>query len=188
MMFVVVFMLYSSLVQGFCLDVAQRNRKALISAPRRASASDDDDQGPLESGIPQLPAIGSSSFSTGGGGFTPSSDGGPSAFVSRKFELQYTCGVCETRNCHSVSRIAYRNGVVIARCKGCKTQHLIADNLGWTDYKGGFQGETNTIEDFFSNSNNVHRVSPEVFSLEKKLGYDTKSGSIVGDDGKPALE
>jgi hypothetical protein len=87
--------------------------------------------------------------------------------------------------------IADRSGVVIARCKGCESQHVIADNLGWTDYKGGFQkGETN-IEDYFANrgmADNVSRVSTDVFNLEKALSHDTKSGSIIGDDGNPALE
>jgi hypothetical protein len=67
---------------------------------------------------------------------------------------------------------------------------LIADNLGWTDYKGGFQEETN-IEEYFANrglEDNVNRVSQEVFQLEKMLFHDSKSGSIVGDDGNPALE
>jgi hypothetical protein len=87
--------------------------------------------------------------------------------------------------------VADRSGVVIARCKGCESQHVIADNLGWTDYKGGFQkGETN-IEEYFANrgmADNVSRVSTDVFNLEKALSHDTKSGSIIGDDGNPALE
>ena len=82
--------------------------------------------------------------------------------------------------------------VVIARCKGCDSQHLIADNLGWTDYDGGFRGnQTNTIEDYFAGDETVkvNRVSTEVFHLEKILqSYSTDSGSIVGDDGKLALE
>jgi hypothetical protein len=40
------------------------------------------------------------------------------SLVSSKFQLQYTCNICETRNKHSVTRMAYRNGVVIAVCKG----------------------------------------------------------------------
>ncbi len=44
--------------------------------------------------------------------------------------------------------IAYREGVVITVCKGCNSKHLIADNLGWTKFAGGFtDGETN-IEEF----------------------------------------
>jgi hypothetical protein len=54
--------------------------------------------------FPQLPPIGESSFGT-----VPledlSSNLQPVAFVSDKFELQYTCKVCETRNSHRVSRI-----------------------------------------------------------------------------------
>ena len=50
--------------------------------------------------------------------------------VSKKFQIQYTCKVCDTRNSHSVTRLAYRKGVVIAQCKGCYSRHLLADNLG----------------------------------------------------------
>lgn len=111
---------------------------------------------------------------------------------SKKFQLQYTCNICEARNHHLVSRVAYRQGVVICTCKGCGSQHLIADHLGFTDYEGGFQGKINTIEDWFSAKNDtdtsVHRVSPDVFDLEKILAHDTKSGSIVGEDGNLVLE
>jgi hypothetical protein len=106
--------------------------------------------------------------------------------VARKFELQYTCKVCETRNCHKVSRTAYNKGVVIATCQGCTSQHLIADNLGFTN----LWKEEGTIEDYFANQGGekVSRVSKDVFNLEKTLGYDASSGAIVGADGKPALE
>lgn len=152
----------------------------------RASVPARNDEG--DKGIPQLPAFGSSSLPKDGASFT-----NDKPFVaSRKFQLQYTCNICETRNTHNVSRIAYRNGVVIARCKGCDSQHVIADNLGWTDYDGGFRGnQTNTIEDYFAGDDTVrvNRVSAEVFQLEKILqSYNTESGSIVGDDGKFVLE
>jgi len=59
---------------------------------------------------------------------------------------------------------------VIAVCKGCNTKHMIADNLGWSKYAGGFNdGETN-IEEFFQNrgeSDSVHRVSIDAWDLEK---------------------
>jgi len=138
--------------------------------------------------IPQLPAPGSSSFNNNK---EPSrvqpSDKPATGFASKKFELLYTCNICETRNSNLVSRVAYNNGVVIARCKGCQNQHLIADNLGFTK----LWSEEGNIEEYFANRNEndaVHRVNKEVFELEKILGHDTKSGSILGQDGNPAME
>ena len=64
-----------------------------------------------------------------------------------RFELQFTCNVCETRNTHSISRHAYTQGTVIVTCPGCNATHLVADNLNW-------------IEDDFRNLEEV-RVRPE---------------------------
>mmetsp|Transcript_15787 Transcript_15787/g.29787 ORF Transcript_15787/g.29787 Transcript_15787/m.29787 type:complete len:227 (+) Transcript_15787:71-751(+) len=131
-------------------------------------------------GIPSLPPIGQSSFT----GETSSKksgtirlDGTSQAVGnvgSDKFELQYTCKVCETRNSHKVSRLAYRQGVVITVCKGCMNKHLIADNLGWMQYVGGFDGNSN-IEDYMNDigrGDEVNRVSQEVFELEKLVHSD----------------
>ena len=159
---------------------------------------DDDDDFEVDNGrvldvIPQLPPIGASKSSTNPTGLI--NDDKP--FVANhKFQIQYTCNICETRNTNTISRLAYRQGVVIARCKGCQNQHLIADHLGWTDYEGGFKGnKTNTIEDYFANDANnktnvtVSRVNTDVFELEKILQYNAdKSGAIVSDNGKLALE
>jgi protein import protein ZIM17 len=41
------------------------------------------------------------------------------------------------------SRDSYENGVVVARCGGCNSLHLIADRLGWF-------GEPGSIEDFLA--------------------------------------
>lgn len=145
-------------------------------------------------GFPQLPAIGASSFdpSLASTSFTPSSSKRSSsstmkttdrAFVGSKLELQYTCKVCGTRNCHRVSRIAYQKGLVIATCKGCMGQHLIADHLGWTKHFDG------NIEDYLpEQGSEVNRVNEEVFELEKLLNIDTKSGSIVDDKGNRTME
>ena len=63
---------------------------------------------------------------------------------------------------------AYREGVVIAVCKGCNSKHLIADNLGWTKFAGGFtDGETNIEEFLEARGEKVSKVSKDVWELEK---------------------
>jgi transcription elongation factor Elf1 len=177
------------------------------------------------SGLIALPPIGASSFwdtnngrnsdavttndnSDGSSSTTKINEGGiiisnHTSLVSSKFQLQYTCKICETRNKHSVTRMAYRNGVVIAVCKGCSSKHLIADNFGWNKYAGGFDydnGETN-IEMYMANrvqearehglgdekvNNLVKRVSRDVFDLESMLYTDqqmTRSIATGTDEG-----
>ena len=172
------------------------------AARRRHHRYDDDDEEEedendlpqVSTGIPQLPAF--QSHKTAPATALPQQQQQQPMVASRQFQLQYTCKVCETRNQHTVTRIAYRQGVVIARCKGCDTQHLIADHLGFT---GGFPGSssstsdnnetrTATIEEHFADGV-VNRVSKEVFDLELVLqGHDAKSGSIMVENGELALE
>ncbi|CAJ1969380.1 unnamed protein product [Cylindrotheca closterium] len=154
--------------------------------PPLKQSSDDHEE--IESKIPQLPAIGTSSLHQGGSSTVQAEPQGNSheplndvAFVSPKFQLQYTCKVCNTRNHHLVSRIAYTEGVVITTCKGCKSKHMIADNLG----SGCLDGDAN-IEAYFKarGMEDITRVTEEVFELEKVLNMD----ALVGDDGNPVLE
>jgi hypothetical protein len=137
-----------------------------------------------------LPGAGGSSFDplTSGDRLAPVAEGKDlqnSKIVSDKFELQYTCKICDHRNSNKVSRIAYRNGVVICVCKGCSAKHLIADNLGWHNYIGGFEGEPD-IEEFLASKgreNEVSRVSPEVFELQQLLDKSVDD-PLCKDDGE----
>ena len=89
--------------------------KTLWTLPSRPGAPDEEEgDAEVSGGIPQLPAFGSSSFSTPtevndhtslpSFGLAGENIGGP-AFASPKFKLQYTCNVCDTRNSHMVSRL-----------------------------------------------------------------------------------
>lgn len=58
-----------------------------------------------------------------------------------KFNIQLTCKKCNTRNSYIISKNAYEKGVVIVECQGCKSNHLIADNMKF------FRDEKTNIED-----------------------------------------
>jgi len=169
-----------------------------MTARRRRSdydeADKDDEEGlsPRPTAIPQLPpmsywrATGTSTNEEGGTSAQSSSSSsvaasssstasGP-AFVSPKFELQYTCNKCETRNRVLVSRQAYREGMVIAICNGCKAKHMIADNLHKST---GYHIEDDDHLDLL-------RVSTDVFDLEKVL--DLPTGRIRDENGNTVLE
>lgn len=127
--------------------------------------------------IPQLPAFGATSRGL------RTMDLDTPAVVNRKFQLSYTCNRCETRNSHMISRQAYQKGVVIGRCQGCDSQHLLADHLDWTNMYSG------NIEDYLEErQEKAHRVSPEVYGLENVLAVDTKGGSIRDEQGNIHLE
>jgi len=60
--------------------------------------------------------------------------------------MLYTCNICEGRNLIQVDRIAFTEGIVVARCKHCDAKHLVADNLSKLDFggvvgKGAKEGE-----------------------------------------------
>jgi hypothetical protein len=159
-----------------------------------ASSSDDVEQNSDDNPF-ALPPIGESSFQEPTNVGVSSGAKSPGIKISDevaspKFELQYTCKICTTRNSHRISRMAYRKGVVIAVCKGCESKHLIADNLGWQIGFDSDKGER-TIEQFMQNRNEesgeedlVQRVDKEVFELEKILYKESKVESSVSPSEK----
>lgn len=162
-------------VEAFVQPTSINSSPSVLEA--RDSRSPDADIDVQADDLPlALPGAGGSSFDplTSGNRLAPVAEGKDlqnSKIVNDKFELQYTCKICDHRNSNRVSRIAYRNGVVICICKGCMAKHLIADNLGWHNYIGGFEGEPD-IEQYLASrgrEGDVKRVSPEVFELEQLL-------------------
>jgi hypothetical protein len=169
-----------------------RSFNGRIDRRRNYEEDKDDDDEEEEEDITQLPALVGSTTSENkqqskssstifSASFTPSNLTA-TTFVTPKFQLQYTCNVCETRNRVLISRIAYREGMVIAICKGCQSKHWIADNLDPTLH-------ANNIEEFFSSQgmdDKVNRVSQDVYEVERV--WDFAAGQVADDNGKPVLE
>lgn len=81
---------------------------ACVDTAQCASRNEDDEDTTAESEIPCLPPIGESSFTGESSSTTNSADSEDSETIrigTERFELQYTCKICETRNSHKVSRM-----------------------------------------------------------------------------------
>ena len=55
--------------------------------------------------------------------------------------MAYTCTKCDRKQARTFSKDSYTKGVVLLRCEGCDSLHLVADNLGW------FKDSKTNIED-----------------------------------------
>lgn len=74
-----------------------------------------------------------------------------------KMMAVFTCNKCETREKYVFAKASYEKGVVIVRCPGCESLHLIADNLGW------FRNEPTNIEDLARENGEVaSRMDPTI--------------------------
>ncbi len=87
-----------------------------------------------------------------------------------RIHVSFTCGPCSHRNLKSMNPQAYRHGVVLIRCDGCKKLHLFADHLGW------FGDERMTIEDIMKEKGmKVQIINSWKFSEESKQISSTNS-------------
>ncbi|CAL8466780.1 g6316 [Coccomyxa elongata] len=81
----------------------------------------------------------------------------------------FTCTKCDTRSVKPFSKRAYDHGVVIVKCPGCQSHHLLSDQLGW-------YGEKQNIEDILSEKggNIIRRVHDDgtlELTLEELQGH-----------------
>ncbi len=94
----------------------------------------------------------------------------------KKLVLVYTCGVCDTRTAQKFTEQAYRHGVVLCRCPGCKRWHLIADRLGYFEdpVDGGWD-----IQKFLNGRKEITKIITDEAELmefvESTQGDDTTS-------------
>ena len=102
------------------------------SAAARAGESEQGAGLQAESESAPASALASASASSSRREVSDDSDDSASKPNPRKdLYMMFTCGRCDTRAAKGFSRQAYENGVVIVRCPGCQSQHLVADRYGW---------------------------------------------------------
>mmetsp|Transcript_1772 Transcript_1772/g.2545 ORF Transcript_1772/g.2545 Transcript_1772/m.2545 type:complete len:307 (-) Transcript_1772:135-1055(-) len=99
---------------------------------------------------------------------------GTSSGKGRRLAILYTCKICNTRSAKRFSETAYQKGVVLVRCPGCQSLHLIADRLGY----------------FHDQEWDVEQLQQQ---LVHRLEHDQQMGRPVqiessGDNGNDVLE
>ena len=73
-----------------------------------------------------------------GAGSTSSVSGMAVGAIDPRMVIAFTCTNCDTHLVKTMSKKSYTQGVVLVRCDGCKSHHLIADHLGWFDDHGAY--------------------------------------------------
>lgn len=102
---------------------------------------------------------------SGAGKTTGKVESSRSSLITGKFQLFYTCKVCNSTESKIISKTAYYEGVVLVQCSGCKNYHIIADNLNWfSDLKG-----KKNIEEILAEKGEVVKklTVEELFSISK---------------------
>ena len=105
-----------------------------------------------------------------------------------RFELQFTCNVCDAPNSHSISRHAYAKGTVLVTCPNCNSAHLIADNLNW------IEDDFKNLEEYMERQGKpitklVNDGVAESAAAEVSAALDALDGGVdLADDGASEAE
>lgn len=90
--------------------------------------------------------------------------------TNERFQLVYTCNVCETRNLVEVQRVAWEDGVVISTCQGCENKHILSDAKGLMD-RGNWTNFSNVVNSIGATKLNLPGMDPsELEALGLKVG------------------
>lgn len=94
-----------------------------------------------------------------------------------KFHIMFTCGICDTRNLLKVSRVSWENGVVIGKCWGCDSQHMLADNRGLTDETNSTRF-SDALNDMQARGLPASRHTVTSMDQLKSLGLEMTGGNL----------
>lgn len=88
-----------------------------------------------------------------------------------QYMIMFTCGKCDHKQSKFFTKTAYHSGVVLVKCDGCGSVHVIADNLGW-------YGDKANIEDIMKQKNQevlLGHADPRLLSILNEKVKETRS-------------